>query len=93
MRDAKKDLDAAKLALRNHAITIRKKMKKEQTTTGAGAIVNPYKMPVRRRSQAEEQQDDCSIPEFSKFSDKHRYNGRVLSKYAVDSVVTSIFNH
>jgi hypothetical protein len=34
-----------------------------------------------------------AIPEFSKFSDKHGYNGHVLSKYAVDSVVTSIFNH
>jgi hypothetical protein len=31
-------------------------------------------------------------PKFSKFDDKFGYNGRVLSKFAVDSVATTVFN-
>jgi hypothetical protein len=31
-------------------------------------------------------------PQFSKFEDKHGYNGRILSKYSVDSIATTVFN-
>jgi hypothetical protein len=31
-------------------------------------------------------------PMFSKFDDKQGYNGRVISKFAVDSIATTVFN-
>jgi hypothetical protein len=33
------------------------------------------------------------LQHFSKFDDKQKYNGRILSKYRIDSIVCSVFEH
>jgi hypothetical protein len=49
-----------------------------------GSINNPY-----RRASVD---NDPTPPRFTAFSDKKGYNGKVLSKYRIDSIVTSVFN-
>jgi hypothetical protein len=48
-----------------------------------GAANNPY-----RRNRVE---DASPPPLFTDFSDKKGYNGRVLSKFRIDSIVTNVF--
>jgi hypothetical protein len=48
-----------------------------------GGMNNPY-----RRKNSE----DGSPPLFTEFGDKKGYNGRVLSKYRIDSIVTNVYN-
>jgi hypothetical protein len=63
-------------------------------------LSNPYGRDARRKSAsatplAEEETVDPNWkpPLFSKFVDKQGYCGKILSKYRVDSIVTTVFNH
>jgi Transposase len=60
-------------------------------------LANPYRrIPGGNRAievPNEPSNPNWRPPLFSKFNDKQGYNGRVLSKYRVDSIVTSVFNH
>lgn len=47
-----------------------------------GSAINPYRR----------QEPDRTPPLFSEFDDKKGYNGRVLSKHRIDSIVTTVFN-
>jgi hypothetical protein len=65
---------------------------------------NPYRGGVRRAAGATttrltvdnddtEADPDWKPPLFSKFDDKKGYNGRVISKHVIDSIVITVFNH
>jgi hypothetical protein len=61
---------------------------------------NPYRRGLRRNAAVvvAENDDEATDPNwkpplFSKFNDKKGYNGRVLSKHRIDSIVITVFNH
>jgi hypothetical protein len=68
-------------------------------------IINPYAGGIRRKPRSsnnlnmstpgvsEELREEPVLCEFSKFDDKAGYNGRVLSKYRIDQIVSTVFNH
>lgn len=62
-------------------------------------LANPYRRGVGRNVAAvpadEEESTDPNWkpPLFSKFHEKKGYNGRVLSKHRIDSIVITVFNH
>jgi hypothetical protein len=83
MRDAQQDLDSAEIELAQH---------EEVPHFNREVPVNPYRFPFRRNAHPVVP-EQSSTPEFSSFGDKKGYNARVISKFALDSVVTSVFNH
>jgi hypothetical protein len=62
---------------------------------------NPYRPGYRRNGSAtatvetnpNEEAVHWKPPLFSKFKDKKGYNGRVISKHVIDSIVITVFNH
>jgi hypothetical protein len=59
-------------------------------------VYNPYsKKNLRRPSLPTQANRDetTTLREFGKFDDRKGYNGRVLSKYRIDSIVTAVFQH
>jgi hypothetical protein len=62
--------------------------------------VNPYRSNIGRNNSViladvdDTMDPNCwKPPLFSKFNDKKGYNGRVLSKHRINSIVTTVFNH
>jgi hypothetical protein len=87
---AEVDLDVAQSELNDY---LSRKRVADEARARSEAI-NPY---LRRgNSPTEVIAIDVSNdppPLFSKFNDKTAYNGRVLSKHRIDSIVTTVFNH
>lgn len=60
-------------------------------------VRNPYsRANLQRRRNLPVQpeiENNGEPPEFAKFDDRKGYNGRYLSKYRIDQLVTSVFRH